>query len=140
MDSLKEILKRKGINPSYQRMKILEYLQGNKSHPTVDMIYRDLSSDIPTLSKTTIYNTLRLFAEKGMISCLVIEGNELRFDPNTSPHGHFLCTKCGAIYDIELDKDCVERIRSSASAKGHKVSELQITFRGICKACLEKLH
>ncbi len=140
MDNLKEVLKRKGINPSYQRMKIFEYLQANKSHPTVDMIYKDLSSEIPTLSKTTIYNTLKLFAEKGMINCLLIEGNELRFDPNTSPHGHFFCVKCGSIYDVQLDGDYIEKIKIAPSEEGHKVTEMQITFRGICKKCLKKLH
>lgn len=57
-------LKEHGIKPSYQRMKVFQYLVDNHNHPTVDMIYKALCPEIPTLSKTTVYNTLNLFVEK----------------------------------------------------------------------------
>ena len=55
---IKNILSKNGIKPSLHRMKILDYLLKMKNHPTVDTIYKDISGDIPTLSKTTVYNTL----------------------------------------------------------------------------------
>ncbi|MDK2871952.1 MAG: Fur family transcriptional regulator, peroxide stress response regulator [bacterium] len=131
----KEILKSKGINPSYQRIKILEYLQGNKSHPTVEMIYKDLAPKIPTLSKTTIYNTLKLFAEKGLVSLLVIDQAEIRVDPNVSYHAHFLCTNCNRISDIDLDADFFNSVRERVASSGYSVSEIQITLKGVCKEC-----
>ena len=57
-------LKNHDIKPSYQRMKIFQYLLDNHVHPTVDTIYKALCPEIPTLSKTTVYNTLNLFVEK----------------------------------------------------------------------------
>ena len=57
-------LKDHDIKPSYQRMKIFQYLLDNHVHPTVDTIYKALCPEIPTLSKTTVYNTLNLFVEK----------------------------------------------------------------------------
>jgi Fur family peroxide stress response transcriptional regulator len=59
-EDLKEKLKKKNINLSYQRLKVLEYLTQVRTHPTVDQIFTDLQKDISTLSKTTVYNTLKL--------------------------------------------------------------------------------
>ena len=56
-------LKKHDIKPSYQRMKIFQYLLDNHNHPTVDTIYKALCTEIPTLSKTTVYNTLNLFIQ-----------------------------------------------------------------------------
>ena len=64
VENVGEYLKENGIKPSYQRMKIYEFLLQNRIHPTVDTIYRALNKEIPTLSKTTVYNTLNLFIEK----------------------------------------------------------------------------
>ena len=65
-------------------------------------IYCDLSNDIPTLSKTTVYNTLKLFVENGITSTLTIEENEVRYDAIMTEHAHFKCDGCGTIYDIEI--------------------------------------
>ncbi|HPK44931.1 MAG TPA: transcriptional repressor, partial [Spirochaetota bacterium] len=66
MEQYKHYLESKGISPSYQRLKILEYLDQNRSHPTVDEIYSALLPLIPTLSKTTVYNTVSLFVQQGL--------------------------------------------------------------------------
>lgn len=66
-ESLKQELKTKNIGLSYQRLKVLEYLIQNRCHPTVEQIYFDLCKEIPTLSKTTIYNTLRVLEEAGLV-------------------------------------------------------------------------
>ncbi|MCS7234307.1 MAG: transcriptional repressor [Synergistetes bacterium] len=138
MESSKEILKKKGINPSYQRIKIFEYLQNNKNHPTVEMIYKDLASKIPTLSKTTIYNTLKLFAEKGIVSLLIIDQTEIRVDPNVAFHTHLFCMNCNKIHDVMLSNTPFESIKRESEEKGYKIREIQITLRGTCKDCLEK--
>ncbi|MDD5601190.1 MAG: transcriptional repressor, partial [Actinomycetota bacterium] len=74
--SLAEILKEKNIKPSYQRIKILEYLILRKNHPTVDEIFKDLIKEMPTLSKATVYNTLDLFKRSGLARVVTIEDNE----------------------------------------------------------------
>jgi len=57
MDKLREYRENEGVHPSYHRLKILEYLMNHRTHPTVERIPKELSKEIPTLSKTTIYNT-----------------------------------------------------------------------------------
>ena len=78
IEDVGEFLKENGIKPSYQRIKIYEYLVKYYNHPTVDMIYRELVPKIPTLSKTTVYNTLNLFIEKKITAIIVIDENETR--------------------------------------------------------------
>lgn len=131
LGDVKDYLLQKKINPSYQRLKILEYLMNSQSHPTVDIIYRTLFEEIPTLSKTTIYNTLNLFIEKGLITGLTIEENEVRYDANTAPHAHFKCTMCGKVFDITIDFPP----QVGTTVYGHIVKEKHFYMKGICKDC-----
>src|SRR5208337_1463920 len=102
--TLKEILLNNGISPSYHRLKIYEYLMNNRTHPSADMIYADIIKYIPTLSKTTIYNTLKTFVEKGIVASVTIENTEVRYDADVSFHGHFKCQTCQCLYDIGPDQ------------------------------------
>ncbi len=133
MIDFKELLKDHGIAPSLQRIKILEFLEKNRIHPTADMIYQALVDEMPTLSKTTVYNTLKAFAEKGVIVELSLFENEVRYEYSTEPHIHFKCFKCGNIYDISKTFECLK----DEKIEGHKVSEHHINLKGICKSCLK---
>ena len=128
---VKDYLVNQGINPSYQRLKIFEHLAKTMSHPTVDMIYNVLSKEIPTLSKTTIYNTMNLFLQKGLVVGLTIEDNEVRYDSNTSPHAHFKCNECGKVYDIPLES----QLNQNNTVCDHIVNERHIYLKGTCKKC-----
>ena len=91
MSDVGEFLKTNGIKPSYQRIKIYEFLMNNREHPTVESIYNALNGQIPTLSKTTVYNTLKIFIDKGIAMAITIDDNEVRFDAQMDLHGHFKC-------------------------------------------------
>ncbi|MBT3208965.1 MAG: transcriptional repressor [Bacteroidetes bacterium] len=131
MDNFGEYLKDKGVKPSYQRIKIFEYLYRNKNHPTVDMIYKELVNEIPTLSKTTVYNTLKLFSGKNIILLINIEENELRFDADTTDHGHFKCTKCGNILDFDIDLSEI----NTKNIEKYKIDETHLYIKGMCDKC-----
>lgn len=124
-------LKVNGIKPSYQRLKVYEYLVKHRNHPTVDMIYRELVPLIPTLSKTTIYNTLNLFIEKKIAAMIVIEENETRYDADMSIHGHFKCRGCSRLFDLEIDPSLI----AIPMLKEHQVNEYHFYFKGRCKEC-----
>ena len=134
MEEIRKFLESKGVHPSYHRIKILEYLMKNKSHPTVEIIYKDLHKEIPTLSKTTIYNTLNLFAEKGIVTVLTIDEREARYDLETETHAHFKCKKCGKVFDIWLSKDITNKL----ATEGHLVEEIHLYLKGVCKECSGK--
>ncbi len=124
-----------GINPSLHRLKIYEYLVNHPTHPSVDEIYLKLHPEIPTLSKTTVYNTLKLLIDKNLIQSITIEEKEVRYDADISFHGHFKCTHCGQIYDIPMDPKLEEKI---SAIDGHRIQESHIYLRGICKKCLKE--
>ena len=134
MEKLRAYLEEEGIQPSYHRLKILEYMMNHRTHPTVDIIYKNLSKEIPTLSKTTVYNTLKLFVAKGIVQELTIEEKEVRYDADTKPHAHFKCIECGNVYDIALESP----IFDTETIEGHKVIECHVYLKGVCKDCFLK--
>ena len=133
IENIGEYLKKHDIKPSYQRIKIFQYLEDNKNHPTVDMIYKALCPQIPTLSKTTVYNTLNLFIEKKIVNIIVIEENETRYDSVIDLHGHFKCDVCGCIYDLDIEGNAL----GEGALDEHLIKEHHYYFKGTCKKCLE---
>ena len=131
---IKKFLDMQGINSSHQRVIIFKYLAKNFIHPTADTIYESLKDNNPTLSKTTVYNTLKLFTKKGILKELPIEGNEMRYDINTEPHIHFKCIKCGEVFDI-FDNDLLQTTTQFNTINGHTITEFHILLKGICKNC-----
>ena len=102
-EALRDLLLNKGVKPSVQRMSVLRYVMEKKSHPSVDEIYKSLVSTIPTLSKTTVYNTLKHLAELGLINTLSIDDVQVKYDFVEDKHAHFMCTSCSKIYDVKLE-------------------------------------
>ncbi len=125
------------IKPSVQRMAIMEYLMKHFTHPSVDEIYTALSSRFPTLSRTTVYNTLKLFVENGAVQMLTIDEKMTCFDGDLSTHAHFLCKQCGVIYDFPLS-DSVKDIIGTTASEGHSITEAHQYYKGVCRKCLEK--
>ena len=130
-NQLKNILDAHGVKPSFQRLSVLKYIVEHRDHPSVDNIFNNLRDQIPTLSKTTVYNTLNLLTQKCIITALTINDVEVKYDYIEIPHAHFLCTNCGRIFDIELDTD----IYNTEFIDNHKVIDTQINFKGICNNC-----
>ena len=125
-----------GIKPSVQRIAIMEYLMTHRTHPTADEVYMALCDSIPTLSKTTVYNTLKLFAQQKAALMLTINDNLVRFDGDTSLHSHFLCRRCGRVHDLTYSGK--KREARELRIEGHAVEEIHHYYKGICKECKEK--
>lgn len=133
-----ERLQTHNIKPSVQRIAIMKYLMEHCTHPTVDEIYTALSPEIPTLSKTTVYNTLKLLSEQGAAQTLTIDERNTCYDADTTPHAHFLCKRCGKIYDLK-DKNTVRTLsEEEVDMEGHSIHEIHYYYKGICKHCKEK--
>ncbi len=132
-----ERLQAHNIKPSVQRIAIMSYLMEHHTHPTVDEIYTALAPAIPTLSKTTVYNTLKLLSEQGAAQTLTIDERNTCYDANTTPHAHFLCKQCGKIYDVEYDQEKLNEIKNE-NVNGLTIQETHYYFKGICKQCMEE--
>ncbi len=129
-----ERLKRKGVVTTLQRLAVLEFLQGNNNHPTVEEIYHNLKKKYPTLSQATVYSSLQVLRRAGEIQELSILKEKTCFDPNPKPHYHFYCQECKRVLDIKLHCPVAEK----GYIDGHKINEVQVYFYGICSRCLKK--
>lgn len=132
---IKSRLQQHGVKPSLPRIKIYEYLDTYRSHPTVDEIYSALAPELITLSKTTVYNTVDLFAEHRLVTQILIEDKEARYDARTDNHGHFKCTECGSVYDFDFDLADSE----IPGLRDFEISEYHTYLKGICKQCRDTM-
>ncbi len=130
--NVKDYLISRGIRPSVQRLAVMTYILENRIHPTVDDIFSALNPNIPTLSKTTIYNTLDLLVERGAIIVLDIDAKFKRYDGDTSLHAHFMCDSCHSVSDLEI-KDTIF-IQSNIPV-GFTVRDVQLLYKGSCHRC-----
>lgn len=124
-----------GIRPSMHRLSIYNYINYKKNHPTADTIYNELHTLIPTLSKSTVYCILQLFLDKNVIQQLTIEGDEIRYDANLTPHIHFKCHKCGSILDIEDKKMEISPQERFSIDNTFTINSYQIFLWGECPFC-----
>lgn len=124
-------LKKNNIRMSHQRLKVLEYLSWNKNHPTVDEIFHELKKEVPTLSKTTIYNTLKTLEGANLVKVINVEDNEARYDTKVEDHGHFKCSSCGKVFDFELDFESIIPI----GLQGFKIEKRDVYYKGLCPNC-----
>ena len=124
-------LRQFSIKPSVQRSAVMDFLLKNRIHPTIDEIYSALSPTMPTLSKTTVYNTLDLFVERGAVLALAIDEKNARYDVDVSAHAHLMCRSCGAIRDIFNLDSALFQIPQTM----FKIDTVEISYFGICENC-----
>jgi len=112
-----------------QRIAILDYLQGNKSHPSAEDIHRGVAKKFPTISLATVYNTLSALERRGRLLKLSIDPSKARYDPNTFPHHHLICTHCKMIEDVDT------QYRLALPDTNFDVTGSHVEFYGTCPKC-----
>jgi Fur family transcriptional regulator, iron response regulator len=120
-------LREKGIQPSAQRVAVAEYVLETRDHPSADQVWERVRAKMPVLSRATVYNTLNLFVEKGLLRQLILAEGKVVFDPHVEPHHHFVDEATGTIHDVPweaLEVKHVERLR------GFEIAEYQVVLRG----------
>lgn len=132
---LRKSLVKANIKPSYPRMRILDYLLSVKTHPTAEEVFDELVKEMPTLSRTTVHNTLNLFADAKLARVVTIDGHQRRFDGTTELHGHFRCRECGKVFDFAVDGGSIR----VSGLEEFQVDEQDVYFRGLCRECLMKV-
>ncbi len=124
-----------GIQPSAQRLAVAEYVLFTEDHPTADQVWGRVRETFPMLSRATVFNTLNLFVEKGLLQQLVLAEGSVVFDPKIEPHHHFMDEDTGLIHDIPwetLEVKNVDRLR------GFEVKSYQVVLRGKRKGARER--
>ena len=117
-----------------QKKIILQVLKGTTSHPGAEWNYEQVRKEIPDISLGTVYRNLKLLKENaGIIEFNFSEGVN-RFDGNTTPHSHFICDRCGHVFDIDIKLS--DTIEDSVSRKtGFKVNYHRLELHGLCVDC-----
>ena len=115
-----------------QRLAILDYLEGNTSHPSAEDIFREVSKVHRSMSFATVYNTLHTLTRAGALRELTIDPERKRYDPDTSNHHHLICIRCGAIVDIAGG---VKIDLSPDMARGYTILGSNVEFYGHCPDC-----
>ncbi len=128
----------RGIRPSMQRLAIMDYLINHPIHPTIDDVYQALSNKVPTLSRTTVYNTLRMLSENQAAQMITIDEHRVCYDGNVESHVHFYCKKCGKI--IDLFGEQAPKLEGEKTVEGNIIQEEQLYYKGICAKCAKKLN
>jgi Fur family transcriptional regulator, peroxide stress response regulator len=124
-----------GLKLTPQRLAILDYLDGNREHPSAEDVFRAVRRKYPTMSFATVYNTLETLIRHGRVKELTGDPDRKRFDPNTRPHNHIICTTCRKIVDVPVAYRISVDDRYRA---GFKITGNNIEFTGVCKDCRKR--
>lgn len=118
-----------------KRDAILNCVRSTDTHPSADWVFEHVKAQMPDISLATVYRNLALFKDQGLIASLgTVQGVE-RFDGNTDPHVHFVCTGCGCIVDLPQIRVPDELNMAVARSSGGQVNHCQLTFTGLCAQC-----
>lgn len=130
----KNICQKAGVKCTQQRMNIYLELIQNPNHPDAETVYKKVRNQLVNISLDTVYRTLWLFKDLGLITTIGPSRERTRFDPNLNPHHHFICTKCGSILDFNSEIMDTADVQESIKTIG-KVEGLQVNIQGICLEC-----
>ena len=118
-----------------KRDAILDCLRSTDVHPSADWVYAQVKPRFPDISLGTVYRNLALFKEQGMIISLGTVNGVERFDGNTEPHVHFICTQCDGVTDLP-EMQVPQALCSQAAVQtGGQVDTCCLSFTGVCRRC-----
>lgn len=130
-------LRARGLRMTRQRIAIVRQFAGDESHPTAQDLFERLRPSFPAMSFATVYNTLDALAKAGLSRTLRL-GTAARFDPNTTPHHHAVCDRCGLIVDVPARDGGTTnggRRALAEAAPGFAVHHVEHLYRGRCAHC-----
>ncbi|MBC8500210.1 MAG: transcriptional repressor [Nanoarchaeota archaeon] len=118
-----------------QRKKILEHLKNAHTHPTAEIVFKEVVKQLPKITLATVYRNLNLLAEQGKILRLEVN-KEYHYDACIESHQHCVCEKCGRIID-SFKKNISKYALKKFQLKDFEPKSVTIIFRGTCKKCAE---
>ena len=121
------ILRDCGVQPTPQRIAVVNFILKTDKHPSADQVLENIKKECPTVSRATVYNTLNLLVKKGLLKTQVLKEGIVVFDPNLQRHHHFIDVESGKIYDIPWD---ALTISGEKSLDEFEVSEFQVVLKG----------
>lgn len=136
-EQLTDLLRDSGFKVTPQRLAVYNVLASTKSHPSAEMIFNQLQPYYPTMSLATVYKTIEILKEIGLVQALNVGEDSFRYDANTSNHPHIRCMRCGCVDDLE-NIDSSNFVNKVASSTKYQITGQQFYFFGICPNCQKK--
>lgn len=134
-EKVQQAFRSSGMRLTLPRLKIIEFLDHNQSHPTARQVFDTIKNECPTLSLATVYNTLEVLVEHGLVHNLgTAFDDEVHYDGEVFPHINLICIQCHAIQDlpVEMLQDISKQVDEKT---GFKISGSRIVYYGRCNAC-----
>jgi len=125
-----------GIRLTPQRMELLRALSATTKHPTADDLYRHVKEILPSVTQATIHRNLQELVKAGLIATLERTGRPTQYDPTVDDHHHFVCSRCGRIFDVYLNHSEYRIDRSRSELGDASIDRFEIHFDGTCTDCL----
>ena len=136
LERFQSVAREAGVKLTHQRLVIFRAVAGSVEHPTAETVYNAVRPEMPTVSLDTVYRTLWLLTDLGLLTALAPRQGSVRFEANLEKHHHYLCVRCGALRDFDSAELDALPIPSAASRFGRVVSS-HVEVRGICAACMQ---
>ena len=142
-EEFKKLLKEKGLKVTRQRLVVLEVLAENpEEHLTAEEIYERVKAENPDIGLATVYRTVQLLLELGLIDRINLDDGFVRYEIGDTQeherhrHHHLLCLRCGCVFAFQ--KDMLEALEMGVQAAlGFRVTDHEVKLYGICKDCSE---
>ena len=126
-----ERCKERKLKITPQRIAVYEVLLKSKEHPTVEEIYNQIKEKYPYVSMATVYRTVEILENIGLVKRVCYWGNSTRYDANLEEHHHFICIKCGSIRDVSFNGN----INIPSEIDGYTINSVAVNMYGICPSC-----
>lgn len=124
-----------GLKLTYQRMEIFRQLASSTDHPSAETLYSRLRQQMPTLSLDTVYRTLSVLEQCGLVRKVMTAESQARFEAETEPHHHLICDKCRTIIDFTWDFLDHAELPGEITRWGN-IIERKAVLHGVCARCL----
>ena len=132
-----EVCRERNIKLTHQRLEIFREVAATTDHPDAEQIFQRVRDRLPTVSLDTVYRTLWLLCELGLVVTLGNSHERTRFDANLDRHHHFVCSRCGFTRDFYSDSLNNLVLPETVTAFG-LIEATQVEVRGICRSCADK--
>lgn len=134
LQAFKAAVQQAGVKLTHQRLEIFRELASTTDHPDAETLYRAVRARVPTVSVDTVYRTLWMLHDLGLVKTLGPDHEVVRFDVNLERHHHYVCVRCGLVRDFV--SQALDDLPVRAAVKGFgSVVEAQVEVRGLCERC-----
>jgi Fur family peroxide stress response transcriptional regulator len=135
---LRQTCAARGLRLTPQRDVLLRALSETKGHPTADDLFKKVRKVLPTVSHATVYRNVQELVRAGLIGTLERSGAAVQFEINPDHHHHFMCQRCGQVWDVYLDQVAVTLDRRRSALNGFRIDRRDVQLHGLCARCRDR--